>query len=439
VLGPYDQLKPPSNGDRQVFFCPLALAFFFTCHLYRNFMQNTILKMVVRALAGVILWEPVRRLFNPNYKKVANVEGGTVCIVLSNRNRLGDLVIHNFLVQQLRRYGYSVAYGMTSRFYRKNKSFFENHSETNNFVILPQAKREWVKFVFAISKKRFNAVIFDTGPLVSPAFFYLAGVPAMIVPEEEHTLFYTKKYFADKANDHYTQMAGLLLEALGPRDTQYSHTVLPFFKFRKTSLLQAEAGKGCRLAVHMGGDNSWNRKWPEEKFLTICTLFLQKYDGALFLVGGAEERAANENVKAQLIERCNATGRVFNCCGDDLNTTANVLFAADVCLGNDSGPMHIANALNKPVLVIFGPSPAEVLNPATYNGNSMSVQSDLPCAPCKSTSCSLPDDKQYSCLKDLPVAGVWHKLQLLMDGVTLAPANQQGAPAGQAVVEKGVF
>jgi ADP-heptose:LPS heptosyltransferase len=60
---------------------------------------------------------------------------------------------------------------------------------------------------------------------------------------------------------------------------------------------------------------------------------------------------------------------------------AALLRRASICLTNDSGPMHMAVGLERPVVAIFGPSDPVWAGP--YRREGAVVQADLPCTPCR--------------------------------------------------------
>lgn len=371
---------------------------------------------------NIILWILSSRIFriivNPRYKKVLKTESGNLCIILSKTNRLGDLVIHNFIVQQLQRYNYTISYGMSNSFFKTHKVFLENHSLTKNFFVLPEKKQKWIQFILSIRRKKINAVLLDAQPLISSLFFYLAGVPVILSPKGTTSGFFTKEYYLDKSNLHYTDLVNSILHLLdyGKKEKR-AHRIGPFFPFKAADVVRLKDTREVLLSVHIGGSNHWNRKWPSEKYNELCALFLTHYTGKVFLIGGKEEYGLNEDIKQMLIANCDAEGRVVNFCGTDLNTIANVIASSHVFVGNDSGPMHIANALNKRVIVIFGPSPIAALNPTKYDKRNVTVYADLECVPCGSQTCKLPDDKKHSCLTGLSTEIVWDKLQRVIQMV----------------------
>jgi hypothetical protein len=65
---------------------------------------------------------------------------------------------------------------------------------------------------------------------------------------------------------------------------------------------------------------------------------------------------------------------------------------ADLVIANDSGPMHIAAALGRPLVTLFGPTNPVRTGP--YRRDDTILRLDLPCSPCYSRTCS-----HQSCLR----------------------------------------
>lgn len=359
----------------------------------------------------------VRRIVNPGFGNSNRVSNGRICLVLSEANRLGDLVLHNFLVQQLEVWGYSVVYGVSASFYKQYSDFFRNHCLASRVLVVPSGGKGkgWLSFIRQAKKEKIRGVIVDYYPMVNPLLFYLAGVPVILGPEGTNTSFCSRVYQLDKANTHYTQLVNSILQLLEPDiERTNKHTIRPFFPFQQVMLPQLGKSASRYIAVHMGGSSHWNRKWPLEKFLLLCQSYLENDDGKLIFVGGKEELVTCESAKDLLESRCNAKGRIVNCCGTDLNTTAAVLSRIDLFVGNDSGPMHIANALNKRVVVIYGPSAYAAVNPKEYDRRNITIRLKMECIPCLDRDCRLPANRKLSCLNDLDVDTVWTKMQLVM-------------------------
>lgn len=353
----------------------------------------------------------VRMLLTPGYRKPGGVSGKKLCIVLSDENMLGDLVLHNFIVQQLALYGYTVSYAMNEAFHKRFSFFFGQHCLAARLFVYPGDKRRRSRFTASIREEDIDTVILDECPLVGGRPFYSAGVPVIIGPRTVSSVYYSKEYRLDKLNMHYTQIIGALLDLLGHPREEKPHAISPFFPYEPIETDALEEITGDSLAIHLGGGGYWDRRWPQERFIDLCRLFLSKYEGDVLLVGGQEEYDRNERVREILVSEGKTAGRVLNLCGGDLHWLASVLSRSKVFLGNDSAPMNVAVALNKRVVGIFGPSPFQVFNPTRYDPMNITIHSELACVPCNSNHCRLDDEHKLSCLTGLPTVLVWEKLQ----------------------------
>jgi heptosyltransferase-2/glycosyl transferase protein BlmE len=117
---------------------------------------------------------------------------------------------------------------------------------------------------------------------------------------------------------------------------------------------------GPVVAVHPGGARRWNRRWPLARYGELCQALARSRRVSLVLVGSAEERpelcALRDGVTAAV-----PAAAVTVSAGESLNRLARLLDQADVLVGNDSAPAHIAAALGTPTVVLYGPTGTEFL------------------------------------------------------------------------------
>jgi ADP-heptose:LPS heptosyltransferase len=151
----------------------------------------------------------------------------------------------------------------------------------------------------------------------------------------------------------------------------------------------------CRIAIAPGGkpDHRWrNKRWPH--FEELVTMLLDRHaDAQILLIGTA----------ADAVGALPDTPRVVDTRGRTLRETAWLLKRCRLAIGNDCGPMHIADAVMTPSLVLFGPT-CDVKNGPLYRG--VTVTSDIACSPCQYDLALLDGCPHGACLKDLPAARV---------------------------------
>jgi heptosyltransferase II len=106
------------------------------------------------------------------------------------------------------------------------------------------------------------------------------------------------------------------------------------------------------IALNAGATNSRAKCWPPDRFAALADRLIAETGGRVVLVGAPAERV----VAGQVIAHMKQRGAV-NLAGEtDLRDLIGILSLADILVSNDTGPAHIAAALGRPVLTIFGPT-----------------------------------------------------------------------------------
>jgi len=137
------------------------------------------------------------------------------------------------------------------------------------------------------------------------------------------------------------------------------------------------------IAMHPGsGGFSTARRWAPERFAQLADTLFRNVGGQLLLVGGPEEVQLHQDIMGMM--QSEMPVRSFADKGSIKVTTA-VLELADLFIGNDTGLMHLAVAVNTPTVAIFGLSNHKAWGPYTGTHDSKRatvVRLDLPCMPC---------------------------------------------------------
>lgn len=147
--------------------------------------------------------------------------------------------------------------------------------------------------------------------------------------------------------------------------------------------LPAEQAAHPIIAMHPGsGGYSIARRWSPERFAQLVDTLYQDMGGQLLLVGGPEEAELHAHIMGLL--RSGVPARSLAGKGK-IQVTAATLELADLFIGNDAGPMHLAAAVGTPTVAIFGLSNSDAWGP--YTGNhpdrkALVIKQDLPCMPC---------------------------------------------------------
>ncbi|MFH1335688.1 MAG: lipopolysaccharide heptosyltransferase II [Candidatus Zixiibacteriota bacterium] len=129
------------------------------------------------------------------------------------------------------------------------------------------------------------------------------------------------------------------------------------------------------IGVHPGA--RWETKrWDEEKFEQVCHKLIQKIDCKFILFGDSEDGELIRGMAEKL-----PNSKVTKAIGLSLSQLMSLVKNCDCLITNDSGPMHIAEALRVPVIAIFGPTHPQ-LGFAPTGSDSMVLCADVKCSPC---------------------------------------------------------
>jgi len=152
------------------------------------------------------------------------------------------------------------------------------------------------------------------------------------------------------------------------------------------------------LVLNIGATKPAN-KWTTQGFADLARLAKERYGVPSVLTGGPEDRAmADEIVRL-------AGSSVINLAGATTVTELKeVLARARTVVSCDTGPMHLAVALGKEVIALFGPADPRRTGP--FKG--VVIQKETPCAPCNRRSCDNP-----VCMLAITPADVMERLEAL--------------------------
>ena len=149
---------------------------------------------------------------------------------------------------------------------------------------------------------------------------------------------------------------------------------IPQSAVSQVETLLAQHGANRAEIVIMAPGTIWETKqWGSEKFAQVAAHFLSK-GLAVILIGSQRERVVCEEVAALSPGAIDLAGRTA------LSELAALIRRSAISVTNDSGPMHLAVALDRPVVSIFGPTDPVWIGP--YRRANAVLHADLECSPC---------------------------------------------------------
>lgn len=302
---------------------------------------------------------------------------------------------------------------------------YEAHSKK---LHIPTMWRMWWELKAKLEPYKFDVAVDVQGRLITGLVLLASGAPIRLGlggTKELNWLFtnYKTKPSTDHVIKRYVQVAQLLKEAVAKQadlDTPLKavhnrlepdtlHSVrskktyhMDFYVPSKlhtwaeeqwetidnhTSLNRGEVEQPLRVGLVLG--TSWaTKEWPQEKWYSLIKSL--QYRANFVCLGGPKEatqyKPLMDSLAAEGIDHImlNMLGKTT------LQEVGALIESCDVVVTADTGALHIALALNKPVVALFGPTDPKLWGPLTGTFKVL-INDELHCLGCRKRRCPKPD------------------------------------------------
>ncbi|MFQ5965330.1 MAG: glycosyltransferase family 9 protein [Candidatus Scalinduaceae bacterium] len=144
------------------------------------------------------------------------------------------------------------------------------------------------------------------------------------------------------------------------------------------------------------------KQWPVSNYALLADKILESCEAnVIFSWGPGEIDVVNEIVTSMKHKALVA------CETNSIKQLIELIRRADLFIGGDTGPLHIASILDIPTVAIYGPKDPVIYGP--YHGKAVVVKKELECSPCEKRTCSDP-----ICMTSILPEDVFHAVNKLM-------------------------
>ena len=237
-----------------------------------------------------------------------------------------------------------------------------------------------------LAQREYQAAYVLPNSLKSALIPWLAGIPQRVgFTGEARVGLINRRHVLDK--DALPQMAerfAQLAETPGaplPRPLQHPKLASSPSQ-RDETLARLSLARPGKLAVFCpGAEYGPAKRWPAGHFAKLADL-LATEGYTVWLLGSGKDRPIGEEITGQ------AGSSPLNLCGrTSLDQAIDLIACADVVVCNDSGLMHVAAALDRPLIALYGSSSPTFTPPLCTRATILSL--GLPCSPCFKRECPL--------------------------------------------------
>ena len=147
------------------------------------------------------------------------------------------------------------------------------------------------------------------------------------------------------------------------------------------------------------------KRWPAAHFAALAQQIGQARPAAqILLLGSGKDKAVCEEIVTLAPDALNLAGVTA------LDQAIALIAKADAVVSNDSGLLHIASALNRPIVAIYGPTDPDHAPPFSDMAKALSLRLD--CAPCRQRECPLG---HHHCMRHISAEMVWEPLRVMLE------------------------
>jgi len=276
---------------------------------------------------------------------------------------IGDAVLSTCVIEPLRR----AFPGATMELLTGERAapLFENEPEMARLIVVPHSKQrslsERWRLIRSLRRRRFDVVV----DLRDAPYSWLLGAKRIGLRD------YSRRHAVDRYLDALSR-AGIPTEGARPRLTLSEAERQRANDWLRTNGVSFDKPL---VGVHPGGN--WAYKlWEAERFAAVADALAESHGAQTLVFAGPGESPLRERVVSAMSARAFPVGDVT------LRMLAALIAACDLYIGNDTGPMHIAAAVNTRVVALF--EPTDDLRSGPYGSEHTVVRSGLRwgCNPC---------------------------------------------------------
>jgi heptosyltransferase-2 len=335
-------------------------------------------------------------------------------IIIRMPNWLGDAVMATPIIDEIRQKFPSASITIMAK--ENIAGLFEKDLRVNElfYFSLPKGsifmrRKEGRNIIEALKRGKYDVGLLLTNSFSSAWWFFRAGIKTRVGFASDLRsclLNEVVKFPKNRTSQHLVDTYKTLLKPFGI----FSSKSMPKLFISQDEIKTAKEmikRLGYKEGMKIIGINTQAafgpaKCWPEERFLELTEMLNENSNLFLLFFGDVKCHASIENIT------CKFSSRVCNLAGlTSLRELMALISLLDLFITNDSGPMHIAAALNTPLIALFGSTSDIVTGP--YK-KGLVIHKHVECSPCFKRVCPI----DFRCMKRIAAVEVYDEAMRLL-------------------------
>jgi len=276
---------------------------------------------------------------------------------------------------------------------------------SNKFSLIPMASH-LLKESLILRPERYDLAIDFRGDLRSILLMFLAGIPERWGRDGTGGRFLLTRSFSPLPTRHEVLENLDLVEGVR-MDHQVEFPKLSFrARPRPPEFASNPPRNGRKILIHAGAGYP-SKRWPAERFVALANEIRERAWGVPIFIGSQKERNILDPYRNEIPkEAIDFTGQT------SFAELFGLLQTADLFIGNDSAPAHLAALLGLKSVVIFsGTSDIQKWSP--WSRRCRTLHYAVPCSPCEQKICPL---ERHLCMEGISVNEVLQTVEEALRG-----------------------
>ncbi len=322
-------------------------------------------------------------------------------ILVIRLSSLGDIVLTQSAVQALRNeFPDAQIHYLTKKVYSPIVEMFncvdEIHYWENKYTLLKNLRK--IKFDIAIDlHSKFNTFIIKSSIAT------------------KRTVTYNKKHLLrcqivkKKTSRRISSTVALYFTALKKIGLESKLSEPKLFPVKNTEMPEIfPVSEQVKYIGIFPGALHKTKQYPVKQLAEFIDSIPTEWSCCFIIFGSKAERNLADELNSL------TDSELHDLCGKlDLQQLVSAISKVDVVITNDSGPMHIAAALEKPQIAIFGATHPK-LGFSPMNKNSIILSANLECQPCSLHGGKKCPEKHFNCMRSISIEQILNSLKILI-------------------------
>lgn len=330
-------------------------------------------------------------------------------ILVVEVNWLGDVLFSTAAIRALKG-KYPQSY-IAVLVHKRCRDVLVGNPYVNEIIILDEKGRHGgffgkLNLMHQLKAKKFDRVYLFHRSFTRTLICLLSGIKSRIgYYTSKRRFLLTENVALPKGEIHRAAYYYYLIMRNIPSDIRFLHSDFSVddkdVSYINSLLENQNISSGDKIVVMHPVGNWLPKRWPKENFAKLADELINRFKVKVIFSGVLQEQRVVKDILNLM------KNKAINLSGKTTIKQLGALFIkADLLISADSGPLHIAVALNRPVVALFGPTSQNITRPLTKSNVAL-LQEGIDCIiPCYKQDC-----RDNRCMKQISVEDVINSIE----------------------------